>query len=142
MRKHSIVMIFNLIPFKQVGPFVFFENIKSYCEYNFDFIKCDDKTGWDSYKLGHEGIELYTENNSIISIACRKELRLNHTNLIGLSLDSFLNKYGLKPSKEEDKIYIPDDDNYQDVIEFDEIGLQIWLKGNKIETVFCSPQLS
>jgi hypothetical protein len=135
------MMTINLIPFKQVGPFAFLEDIKSYEGFAFDFIPCDDKTEWDVYKLKEEGIELYTENNSIVSIACRKELYYKTVNLIGISFDSFLSKFNLKTTGEVDKIYLPNDDDYQDVIEFDGIGIQVWLKENKIETVFCSPKL-
>ena len=131
----------NLIPFKQVGPFCFHKDILSYKDCEFEFVPCDDKTGWDVYKLRHEGIELYTENNTIVSIACRKEIYFKGANLIGLAYDKLTNEFNLTPTGEADKIYIPSDDDYQDVVEFDEIGIQVWIKEDKIETVFCSPQL-
>ncbi|MFB6340996.1 hypothetical protein ACE1ET_04715 [Saccharicrinis sp. FJH62] len=134
-------MIVELIPFNRVGLFVFNENIEAYSEFDFSFTKSDDVTNWDGYELEDEGLDIYTEKNCIVSIACRKELFFKGTNLIGLSFNTFTRKFKLKPSGETDQIYMPVNDDYQEVIEFDEIGIQIWLSENKILTVFCSPKV-
>ncbi|MFB6319586.1 hypothetical protein [Saccharicrinis sp. FJH54] len=134
-------MIIELIPFNRVGLFVFKENIEAYSAFDFSFTECDDITSWDVYELEEVGIDIYTEKNCIVSIACRKELFFNGTNLIGLSFSTFTSKFNLKPSGETNRIYMPVDDDYQEVVEFDEIGIQIWLKENKILTVFCSDKV-
>lgn len=131
-------MIAELIPFKQVGPFIFNSNINSYSSFSFIYTKCDDKTGWDLYELDSVGIELYTENDLIVSIACKEYLFYKNTNIIGIKLDSFLNKTGLTVVGEGDKIYMPENDEYQHVIDFDIIGIQVWLKNYIIVSIFCS----
>lgn len=130
----------ELLPFQKVGPFGFRESIQSYQHYDFEFFKCDDKTEWDLYSFEEEGIELYTEGDLIVSIACRKSLNYRGVSIIGLGLETFLETFNLKPSSDPDKIYMADEDAYQDVFEIDDIGVQLWCKVRVIVTVFCSPE--
>ncbi|TKG93821.1 hypothetical protein EYV94_16385 [Puteibacter caeruleilacunae] len=139
--KHASEIEFEFVPFRRMGVFTFGENIRSYYTAGFVFEECDDKTEWDTYKNEGKGFELYVENDLIASIACRKELYYKGENVIGMRIDGFLEYYGLVQSVETDKIFIPCDNDYQDVYEFDDVGLQVWVKDNVIETVFCSPMI-
>lgn len=132
----------ELVPFQRVGPFEFNKSIKLYQDYDFKFSKCDDKTEWDLYSYEEDGIDIYTEEDLIVSISCRKTLMYNGLNIIGLELESFLQESNFTITKDNiDKIYMPDIDAYQDVIDLDDIGIQLWSKEDIIVTVFCSPDV-
>lgn len=135
-------MSIKFIPFKKVGPFVLGDKVKYYInKHNFIISKGHESTNWDCYELVDEGIELYVEDDIVVSIACRKECYLNGFNLIGMNYHTFLDKFSLPENREHDSAYMASDDDYQDIYEVDEMGVQIWCKKDKIVTVFCSPHL-
>lgn len=129
-------------PFVSVGPFVFNDNIDQYTDLGLLFYESDDVTGWDCYELLDEGVEVYTSNSIIVSVACRKELFYAHMNIIGQNIDVFLSNLQIHTRPEIDKIYIPSEDEYQDVFEIESLGLQLWVRHDIIVTAFCSPDLS
>jgi hypothetical protein len=127
-------------PFIGLGEFDFGKKIDPYFDkYEFEYFKCDDATGWDTYKIVDLSIEIYTENGTIVSIACRKNCSLNGINIIGKNLVDFYNSLNINPNRPIDKIYVKEGEHYQDVIEIPEFGLQIWVYEEEIKTVFCSP---
>lgn len=128
--------IFEIIPFKSVGPFKLNNNVSTYANYNLTFHKENDSTGWDAYNLDDK-ISLYTDGELIVSIACRVACSLQGDLLVGEQFSQFLTvrqSYNIS----HDKIYMPEDDNYQDVYDIDEFGLQLWVRNDIIVTVFCS----
>ncbi len=133
-------MILDLIPFKKVGAFILGGNIDPIIEkYAFDFSPVDE-SGLKSYILKDIGISLYVEEELIESIACHKECNYRGKNIIQMSFNDFKDHTGLLPHGEKDEVYMSDDE-VQDVFEFDDIGLQVWVKDNKIVTVIASPYI-
>ena len=130
----------DLKPYIGVGDFDFGKKINTYFDiYKFEYFKCEDATEWDMYKVPDLSIEIYTENETIVSIACRKHCYFKGINIIGMNLVDFYNLLKLSPNRTVDKIYVKEGNHYQDVIEISEIGVQIWVYRGKIKTVFCSP---
>lgn len=133
-------MDLDLIPFKSVGSFILGENINPIKEKNaFDFSPIDE-SGLKSFILQDIGISLYVEGELIESIACHKTCNYKGKNLIQMSFDDFKNHVGLFPYGKKDEVYMSDDE-VQDVYEFDDIGLQVWVKDNKVVTVIVSPYI-
>lgn len=130
--------IFEINPYKGIGPFKLKTNINNYNNYNLTLHKSDDSTGWDVYKLGNS-ISIYTDNEVIVSIACRVSCTLNGVTIVGGHFSDFLSAF--QPSNvTHDKIYMPEDDDYQDVCDVDDFGIQLWVRKDIIVTVFCSSQ--
>lgn len=128
-----------LIPNLKVGDFELGQSIQFYIE-NFKFqVEIADEyeiPKWDIYSLEAEGLELYVEDNIIVSIACRKDLILNNLQLIGGSVSAVMNKLNLEYD-DKDAIYLNEEDEAHDVYEFTPLGLQVWEKNNVIDCVFC-----
>lgn len=127
-------------PFISVGPFFFDKSVDDYQSYDFVFEPSDDKTEWSEYDLPEFGLTLYVENGLIVSINCNKQCWLNGINLIGYNIYEFAEQFGLPiEDREFDQLYTANLDQYQDVYEFDELGMQIWSLKGVIQTVICSP---
>ncbi|WP_397301576.1 hypothetical protein [Nonlabens ulvanivorans] len=97
----------------------------------------DESTEWETYSLEDEGVYLYVENNKIISIVSDLECLYNGRNIIGMNINEFINFYGIEPIGEPDALYV-NENEFQIVYEFDDIGLQVWCLNDVIETVIAS----
>ena len=129
-----------LKPNVSVGDIIIGDNIINYLTiFNFDIEMCanEDVTNWDEYIIPNKGIELYVENGVIETIAVRKEIFYNGKNLIGQSLSSF-EEIVKSHYNEEDNVYLGEEEIPHKVFEYDLLGLQIWVKSNKIDCIFCS----
>lgn len=134
------MMDLELVPFERVGEFVFESSIYSYNQYDFIYYEEDESTGWSRYSLENKGLDLFIEDGLITTIACSKYCFHKGKNLIGLSISEFCNLHKLSLNgREKDRLFMPGSEVYQDIYEFDELGLQIWSHEGDIVSVYCSP---
>lgn len=132
---------FNFIPFKRIGEFQLGMLMKQHTRISeFNFEKDKDATSWDIYYNYDLGISIYTESitSKIVSIAAYKECYYNGENIMGLSLEKFVSLTKEKYYGEPDCLDFEEDNIPQYVYEFEDIGLQVWVKNNKIVTVIAS----
>lgn len=130
-------MVAYLVPRHQVGDFKLNEDISFYIEkFNLSQKPSEDNTGWTVYDFD-TNISLFVEDGKIESISCTEECLYKGGNMIGMSFETFLSYYKIKPEGPPDILYV-NDDEVQNVYEFDEIGLQIWCDENYIKTVIVS----
>ncbi len=133
---------FEFIPLKKVGMFLFGSSIKNYVEDDFKKVINNDKTEWDSYFYKDTGLVLYTEKESIVSIACHKECVIGGVNVIGMQIGEFVNNYNYYPDLNlTDTIFLSNDKTKPHIVyEFDKLGMQAWVKDGLIVSVFCSDE--
>lgn len=124
-------MVAVLIPFKQVGDFVLGEDIVKYVgrfEFSINDMSDEQVVPTVNYTLSDPEITLFVEMDGIIDfIGCYEELLYKGVNLIGLSLQQF-SDYVEDVYSEEDRLYV-DEGEPQYVYEFNQVGLQVWTKG-------------
>lgn len=131
-------MIVTLIPFQSVGDFVLKSSINNYInEYSFDIsdYSSDLTAPAIHYSMEYPKITLFVENNLIEEIACYEELLYKGRNLIGMKIEEFISHTGESFVGEVDCLDFEDDDVPQYVYEFETIGLQVWVKGEKSNIV-------
>ncbi|MBA3987485.1 MAG: hypothetical protein H0X63_13150 [Flavobacteriales bacterium] len=126
----------ELIPTSSVGPFKLGTKISKYEKFDLDYFPPDESTGWATYKMRDPELEIYTEEEIIISIACREVCNYKGQNLIGLPFKELMRLINERP-EDKDEI-IMEDGELQIVYEFYNFGLEVWTKCNIIVTVFCS----
>lgn len=133
-------MIAHFEPFQGIGEFKIGANIAPYMKkFALEFTPADSSTGWDTYELEHPEISISTEENVIVSIACYDECLYKGRNMIGMTIEEFLNYYELKSDGEADELLFEEGDvEPQFVYEFDSIGLQVWVKKDHILNVIAS----
>lgn len=89
----------------------------------------------------NDGVELWCVNNIIKSVCCKITCIYQGVNLIGMKYDDFLNQFHFSPT-DKDVIWIEGGEGkngqYQQVYDFDDEGLQIWVWRNRIRTVIIS----
>ncbi len=126
------------LPFECIGEFILKSNIADYKnDFRFKYTPPDETTEWETYEELETKLLLYVENEIIQSISCNEECLFKGRNIIGMSIDDFVNFYGIEPVGELDKLYVNDNET-QDVYEFDDIGLQVWCSNDTIVTVIAS----
>lgn len=140
--KEDLTNTYQLIPKESFGAFRFESNIRNYAAYTMRFIpKTDVNDLWDTYELTDPLITIYTdEHGTIRSIRSDSACFYREMNLIGLSYAHFLSAIQQKPDT-IDRIYVPTQNSkgqYQQVYDFDDLGLQVWVHRGKIRTVFCN----
>jgi hypothetical protein len=130
-------MKMNLVPFKKVGKFVLGESIDLYKDrYNLvleDDGFEDDSTGLITYNLESPDTSpcVDKENKTIRFIMCNEELFFKGRNLIGLTIEEFMSHTRENYIGEVDIIDFEEDEIPQNVYEFENLGLQVWEKGEK-----------
>jgi hypothetical protein len=130
-------MKMNLVPFKKVGKFALGKSIDLYTERcnlvleEDDFEK--DTTGLITYNLDKPNTSpcVDEKDRTIRFIICTEELYYKGKNLIGLTIDEFISVTGENYVVEIDTLNFEEDDIPQNVYEFENIGLQVWEKGDK-----------
>lgn len=127
-----------LIPFKSVGKYNIGGSIDEHIEQAISVDDEADSTGWITYSM-KDGIDLYVEENKIISICCTKTCYYNGLDLIGLSTVNFEGILGLdRQEREVDKIYLDSRNKKVDVVEYDEVGIQAWIDDDEIINLICN----
>lgn len=131
-------MILILRPFHGIGPFDFNEPIAKY-ESPFFLVK-DTNEGdkYDVYSLEYPAADLYVQDGIIESINCYEECIYKGRNIIGMTIDEFIKFYEILPIEDIDELDFEEDNIPQYVYEFDQIGLQVWVKRGKILNVIAS----
>jgi hypothetical protein len=123
------------IPQKKVGPFKFGHSIKEYIQkYNLVSIpeEYNEKASWSVYKVGEDD-RIYVEEDKIVSILCCSKCLYKDRNLIGMSIDEVSILLGSKPD-EKDMVELSN--GLQEVYEYDQFGLQLWvMNGNVITAI-------
>jgi hypothetical protein len=131
-------MILDIEPHIRVGEFMFGQDINEYLKkYPFIFTPEDKSTGWETYTLEKEGLVLFTERKSIVSILCEKNCHYKEYELINSNINDFLIHLEDIKVSSIDEIFVTDD-ILQFVYEIDELGFQIWCEQNIIKTVILS----
>lgn len=133
-------MELNFKPKISVGDFVFNTEISEYNRFDFDFVKCadDDKTGWDTYLLINPRVNIYTEGKNIVSISSDEQFLWKGHNLIGFSFDRLYQIFDNPIADEEDELFVGEEDKKQKVYEFDDLGMQVWVKDGIIVKVYAN----
>ena len=127
---------FEIQPYIGIGPFMLNTNIDSYSDFELVFYNSDDTTGWDTYELDNS-FSIYTENGIVVSIACRALCVLCGVFVVGGHYSDFLKTFHITEIT-HDQIYMPEDDDYQDVYDINDLGIQLWCRYDTIVTVFCA----
>jgi hypothetical protein len=139
MQKETKSIELNFYPFVGVGDLKFGTSIEFIIEKrDFNFKVENDNTNWLTFENEKLGLNLYFENNLLISISCFKTLVYKGINIIGLTISELIETLVIKSISLPDKIFI-NEFEFQTVYEIDEYGLQIWIENNKIVTVIVSP---
>lgn len=123
-------------PLSGVGPFVIGNKISTYKK-DFDFTY-SNMIDYEVYTINHPDISLYVESDKIVSINCREECIFDGKNIIGMTIKEFVKVYNLKINGLVDKLDYEDDNVPQYVYEFDNIGLQVWVKNKRIKSVIAT----
>lgn len=134
-------MVMYFIPFKCIGNFEIDTSIKSYLkEYDFEYFMDIDNIGRDTFSLDDIGISLYVEssNQIIESINCSESCLYRGRNIIGMTINEFIVHAETFYYEEPDCLDFDEDDIPQYVYEFEDIGLQVWTKHNRIVNVIAS----
>ena len=132
-------MIAYFEPFIGVGEFGFGDNIEKYLKrYSFEYEESQGVTR-ESYTIMHPEITIYVNEDKVIeSIGCYEECLYKGRNVIGMKIDEFVIHSGHHYEDEPDCLDFEEDNIPQYVYEFEDIGLQVWAKKDKIVTVIAS----
>lgn len=112
---------------------MFGDPIDQYCaKYNLKIIpeEYNEKVNWEVYRAD-EGISIYTEDSKIKAVSCSKSCFYKGTDLIEVPIERITSVLNLQPDMIEVEELI---EGPQEVYDFDEIGLQLWVKNGKIVT--------
>ena len=90
-----------------------------------------------SLALSDESVRIYSEDGVIAAIACYKECLYQNKNIIGLSLSEVIDLLNRVP---DDYSTEEMSDGEQEIYDFNEYDMQIWINDNKVVTVFCSSE--
>jgi len=130
----------TLVPNISVGVFIIGDRINNYTDYPHVVERHKEKEfSYDSYMFLNQDVILWVENKRIETIRCEKECYWDGNNLIKMPIEKFLLTYNLIPDK-LDNIYllVNGKGQNQQVYEFDNLGLQIWVWRKKIVTVLAA----
>ena len=128
---------FELIPNKSYGIFIIGEYIEKHL--HLDHVISDIEFYY-SYEFTDLKINVWVENDKIETVRCDAECYFQGKNLIGMLYDDFLSLVKQEPSN-KDICYVPvsrDRGQNQNVYDFDDLGLQVWVWRNKIRTILIS----
>ncbi|MEP3478181.1 MAG: hypothetical protein ABJZ55_02930 [Fuerstiella sp.] len=120
-----------------LGPIRFNEHIGTILT-DFSFLPRkykEDHTGWSTFGCDNNETLVHLENEIVQSVACHRRCILDSTNLIGLTVKSFLKATCSSLPEKLDQLQVGD--QRQDVYEFDNLGAQVWLQCEQIVTIIC-----
>ena len=86
---------------------------------------------WETYEIPGYESRVYVEDGRVDRIGCYDELIFKGTNIIGLSLSEFRALFG--PEDE-----IGEEFDGEVPVEFEKVGLQVWLRDDVVQCVICS----
>lgn len=130
---------FNFKPWQSVGVFHFDDNINHYQEILSDWIfEPQDKYGKEHYHSVNHRMIISVYQHKIISIFCYETLYYQGVNLIGLTIDEFMNITQANFVGEPEVIDFEDDSYPQTIYHFDMIGAMVWTKQHHIVTIIVA----
>ena len=131
----------ELTPNVSVGGIFFGDSIENYDKRQFEYESDILSRAYQSYSFADIPVTACVEDGRIESITCETECVWQGTNLINLEYDAFVVIYPQKPDK-IDRLTVMQEDGSdgeeQDVYDYDELGLLLWVFENKIVTVIAS----
>ena len=134
------------VPCKSYGPFKLGDRISKYLdtiEENFGYIyyrKNPKKIGYHEYVIPILGIELWVLYGVIYTIVCEKKFMFRGYNLIKMDYAQFLEIFNVVPDHVDYKLPIEQENGrckWQDVYDFDNLNLQLWVWRGRIVTVMA-----
>lgn len=124
---------FEWIPLKKVGTFTFGSSIEDYIEkYSLMHIpeEYNEAVDWAVYKI-NENDRVYAEGGRVVSVSCSSRCLYKKKNLIGISIDQIPLILGTTHDTVETEEL---SDGPQQVYEFDQLGLQLWVRKGRVVT--------
>lgn len=91
-------------------------------------------TQWRTFARD-ESLLCYVKDDIVIAIACFANCYIEERNIIGMNKKALFSMLGF-PSEIGNPLWVTDDEQQQP-LEYEEAGLQIWLEGGKVVSVFC-----
>jgi hypothetical protein len=132
---------YEWIPRKKVGPFVFGSPIKQYIKkYRLSAVpeEYNPKVDWAVYSTDIDD-RIYVEEGRIVSVSCSSSFIYKEKELIGIPFGEILSYLNCQPDS-VDKAELSD--GFQDIYEFDQLGLQLWVKeGDVISAIVNAPAI-
>lgn len=131
-----ISILYKWIPNKSLGKFVLGAPINQYDNLILMEEEYDKSVEWEVYKpIDSDMLRIFVEENKIISIACYDTCSYQDTNLIGKKLGELEKILAQKPTEIGEPIEL-DIGGEQIPIEFDPVGLQVWIKDGVVVSAF------
>lgn len=127
----------ELIPLKSIGPFLFNSELSHYTSLALTELpeEYDKEVGWRSYALPDNDVRIYVENGTIVSIACYDECIFCNYDLVGLHEEV---SKSIIQSKLTHLEIMELDDEVKVILEYDDIGMQVYIKDGVVESVTCN----
>ncbi|MCP4350392.1 MAG: hypothetical protein GY795_33405 [Desulfobacterales bacterium] len=131
-------MILEWIPLKSVGQFVFGTPIDEYYK-KFSLKPIPEEyyegVGWEVFGISGEDLRLYFEKGRLKAVLCKESCLYRGMNLIGMAIEEVTDMLN-----EEPDIMEPEElsDGWQEVYDFENLGLQLWVKKGTVVTAICS----
>ncbi len=100
----------------------------------------DPELGYLAHSVEGRDARVYTDQEGRIdTVSCDDQLRLHDVELIGLSRDEMLARLGA-PDEWGEPLFIDDGEvaGYQQPVEYERLGLQLWLSGGRVVAASCS----
>lgn len=91
--------------------------------------------GWKQY-VSPDGLEVFFENDIVVSISCFDDLIFNKTNIIGMSLNNVQSIFPTINFVIQDTLEVAGED--QTPVDSSELGLLLWLLKGKVVSACCS----
>ncbi len=142
---HKMDKNYILIPNISLGIFKFGNNIEKYIhQFDYEYSQVEPESDYYVYEFENPNIDVYVEEGLVESISCRKKCIYKGKNIIGMKIQEFINLSNAFPDLNlTDTAYTDEEnkniDNPQIIYEFENLGLQTWVKNSIIISVFCSP---
>ena len=88
-----------------------------------------------TFEAKEEGVRVTTEGGLISLVGCYRHLIWDGIELIGLSRQELVERLGDPDEWGERELL---SNGYQQPLEYEALGAQMWLKGDRIVSVWCS----
>lgn len=130
----------NWEPLKSVSVFRFNDEIKKYeesCRLVEDPDMYSETVGLVSYDVPNHNVRIDVEKGLIVTVSCDEELLYKGQNLIGMDQDKAIKLIGHPPEKVGESLIIGDKEQF--TLEFDSLGLMLWVnESGKIVSADCN----
>lgn len=129
-----------LIPAVSVGEIKLDDNIENYPTRALEYSDTSGEDAFSCFAFTDHPVQAFvTEAGRIETIRCETECIWQGVNLIGLSYAEFVLLYPEEPD-DTDRIAVdtPAGEQQQDVYDYDDLGLQVWVQDNQIVLIMAS----